>query len=146
MSAPTLPDQSAYLTTLTTAPAAAVKEFVEQLLDQLAAVEVIENRTGLVMLPYTDTAQGTPFFLGEVLVTEAHVRIGESQGYAACLGRDLEQALAIAIVDAILQNPLPNPAQSSCRAFIDAQAARLAEAEATLLRQVEATRVELEVF
>ncbi|MBC8100230.1 MAG: phosphonate C-P lyase system protein PhnG, partial [Armatimonadetes bacterium] len=89
------------LTTLTHAPPADVKAFAEDVLAQLGAVQVLVNRTGLVMLPYTDSAQGTVFHLGEVLVSEAHIRLPDgAEGYAMCTGRDLVQALAVAILDA----------------------------------------------
>jgi alpha-D-ribose 1-methylphosphonate 5-triphosphate synthase subunit PhnG len=141
-----LDEQGNYLAVLAGAPAAEVKAFVEDLLANLTYVEVIENRSGLVMLPYKDTVKGETFFLGEVLVSEAHVRVGTQEGYAACLSRDLEQALAIAILDALLQSPSNHPLQAACQAFVQTQAAAQAREDAELLRQVEATRVELEVF
>lgn len=141
-----LRDQSTYLSLLAAAPSEEVKAFVEKLLAELGPVEVIENRSGLVMLPYTDTVKGVAFFLGEVLVTEAHVRWGNREGYAACLSRDLEQALAIAILDALLQAPSDHPAHIASLHFVDTQATTQAASDEELLRQVEATRVELEVF
>jgi alpha-D-ribose 1-methylphosphonate 5-triphosphate synthase subunit PhnG len=136
--------QSEYLTTLTHAPAEAVKAVAETVIDQLGEITVITNRTGLVMLPYTDTVKGARFHLGEVLVSESHVRIGAgTEGYAVCMGRDLEQSLAIALIDAALQAEI---AVATLTAFIDAQATAQADADAALLRRVEKTRVELETF
>ncbi|MCX7739438.1 MAG: phosphonate C-P lyase system protein PhnG [Meiothermus sp.] len=137
--------QGRWLGVLARAEAEALKEFVEGLLPALEpyGLEVLENRTGLVMLPATDTARGTRFLVGEVLVAEARVRLGGSEGYAACLGRDLEQALAIAILDAALQEGLE---PGRIRAYVEQEAARQAEADAELARQVAATRVEMETF
>lgn len=136
--------QSHLLTTLTHAPADAVKLFADALIPELGDVQVLVNRTGLVMLPYTDSAYGTRFHLGEVLVSESRVRIGQgAEGYAACLGRDLEQSLAIALIDAAMQAGI---AAERITTFIDAQAAAQRDADELLLRQVEATRVELETF
>lgn len=132
-----------YLTVLTHAPADEVKTFVDSLLACLAEVQVLTNRTGLVMLPYTDTVQGTLFHLGEVLIAEAHVRVGEHEGYAACLGRDLQQALAIAILDAAIRG---GQATDKISRFVTTLAQLQAKADDLLLRQVEATRVELETF
>src|SRR5579859_4173059 len=95
-------DQSHYLSVLSRAAAPAVKQFADMLIPQLGAIEVVRNRTGLVMTPMVDTAEGSSFYLGEVLVAEALVRIGPIEGYGACLGRDLEQAVAIALIDAAL--------------------------------------------
>jgi alpha-D-ribose 1-methylphosphonate 5-triphosphate synthase subunit PhnG len=126
--------QSEYLTILTHAPAPAVKALAETVIPHLGSIQVLLNRTGLVMLPYTDTAQGARFHLGEVLVSESHVRIERGdQGYAVCTGHDLKQSLAIALLDEIL-------------AFVAEQARAQAEADTALLRSVEATRVEMETF
>lgn len=138
-------DQSRVLSTLTRAPAERVKALAEELLPALGEVEVLQNRTGLAMLPYRDSAQGELFHLGEVLVSEAHVRLGASgeEGYAACLGRDLELALAVALLDASLStNVMPGRLEP----FIAREEAALAAEEDALLRQVEATRVEMETF
>lgn len=136
--------QSEYLTILTHSPAEAVKTFVEEIIPQLGVLEVLINRTGLVMLPYTDTSTGTRFHLGEALVSEAHVRIGGStEGYAVCVGRDLQQALAAALLDAALTADIMT---DSIHAFIAEQQAVQQTADEQLLKQVEATRIEMETF
>jgi len=132
------------LTILTHSPAAAVRSFADDLLADLPPVTVLQNRTGLVMLPYTDTTQGTIFHLGEVLVSEAHVRLGESaEGYALVTGRDRLQALAVAVLDAAYAAALHT---ARIEAFLIEQAAAQQAADDLLLRQVEATRVEMETF
>src|SRR5258706_10926093 len=89
--------QSEYLSVLSQAPADAVKALAEEILPAVEPITVLTNRTGLVMLPYTDNAKGTIFHLGEVLVAEAHIRLGADEGgiegYGMCLGRDLVQAM-----------------------------------------------------
>jgi alpha-D-ribose 1-methylphosphonate 5-triphosphate synthase subunit PhnG len=137
------PGQWDALSVLTRAPPDPVKSFVDNLLPALGAVEVLHNRTGLVMLPLTESVQGATFYLGEVLVAEARVRLGNHDGYAACLGRDLQQALAIAILDAALAAGVH---RDRITTFVEALAADLAAADEHLLRQVEATRVEMETF
>jgi alpha-D-ribose 1-methylphosphonate 5-triphosphate synthase subunit PhnG len=136
-------DQSRYLSILSRAPAVAVKRFADDLIPALGSIEVLRNRTGLVMVPMTDSAQGARFFLGEALVAEAHVRLGQVEGYAACLGRDLEQALAIALIDAAIAGGV---ARAQIGSFILAQAAALEEAERRLAEEVDMTRVEMETF
>jgi len=136
-------DQSDYLSTLSNVPAERIKPFVDSILPDLGEVEVLSNRTGLVMLPYTDSVQNTTFHLGEVLVSEARVRLGDQEGYGACLGRDLEQSLAIAILDAALQaDRLADPIWH----FVRGEKSRQKQADDALLRQVEATRAEMETF
>lgn len=141
-------DQSTYLSILTAVPAAAVKELVEALLTRLSAVQVLASRTGLAMLPFTDSVKGVTFYLGETLLAEAHVQVGTQEGYAACLGRDLEQAIALAILDAVLQSneAALQAEQPTILAFVAAAAQQQDAEEAALLQKVAATRVELETF
>ena len=136
-------EQNEYLSLLSRAPVDAVKSFAEKIMPELGIIEVVRNGTGLVMLPMVDTVQATNFYLGEVLVAEAQVRLMGHEGYAACLGRDNQQALAIAIIDAAC---VLRVLQEAIAAFIQTQAEYLAETDEQLLRQVEATRVELETF
>ncbi len=136
--------QSDTLTILTHTPAAEVKTLAEAILPVLGDVRVLINRTGLVMLPYTDSAEGAIFHLGEVLVSEAHIELATGiQGYALCTGRDLVQALAIAVLDAALT---ANIQTEKITAFLQDQQQAQAAADDLLLRKVEATRVEMETF
>lgn len=141
-------EQSTYLSVLTATPAQQVKEFVEALLVRFSAVQVVASRTGLAMLPFTDSVKGVTFYLGEMLLAEAHVQVGEQAGYAACLGRDLEQAIALAILDALLQSKEASAIaeQPTILAFVAAAAQQQTEQEVALLQKVAATRVELETF
>ena len=136
--------QSEYLTLLTHAPSDAVKALAESLIPALGNVKVLVNRTGLIMLPYTDSAEGVIFHLGEALVSEAHVEIeGGVQGWAVCAGRDLVQALAVALIDAALTAGIES---ARIYAFLDVQSREQTAADELLLRKVEATRVEMETF
>lgn len=136
-------EQAELLSTLSRADAGAVKSFAEDLLPDLEPVEVLRNRTGLAMLPLRESAQGATFYVGEVLLAEAHVRAAGAEGYAACLGRDLEQALALALIDAAHRAGVAGPAILT---FARAQAAAIEAEDAALLREVERTRVDLETF
>ena len=139
-------DQSLCLSVLSRAPASEVKQFADGLIPELGKIEVLHNRTGLAMLPMRDPVQGATFYLGEVLLAEAHVRLTDHDiaGYAACLGPDVEHALAMALIDAA--NAAGLALQEEIADFVAAQAARLEAADQHLLRQVEATRVEMETF
>jgi alpha-D-ribose 1-methylphosphonate 5-triphosphate synthase subunit PhnG len=136
-------NQSNYLTVLTQAPAEHVKAFADSILPRLGPVTVRQNRTGLVMVPYQDSVQGTAFHLGEVLVAEATVSVGDQEGYGAVLGRDLAQACAVAILDAALQADI---LRAEIMAFVQTWAEQQSAADELLRRQVEATRVEMETF
>lgn len=133
----------AMLTTLARADEDGLKALAETLLDDLPDLEVLENRTGLVMVPMQDTAGGATFHLGEALVSEAHVTSGTAEGYGMRRGRDLEATLAMAIVDLAMALDLR---ADECRAFVDAETARQAAEDRETLCRVEATRVDMETF
>ncbi len=138
-----LEQQEEYLSVLCSTPAEALKAFVETLLPRLETIEVLQNRTGLIMLPYKESVKKTTFHLGEVLVAEARVKVNESEGYAACLGRDLEQAVGVAVLDAAMQGGV---LKEEILEFVSHQAALQKSQEETLMMQVESTRVEMETF
>ncbi|MEL7150785.1 MAG: phosphonate C-P lyase system protein PhnG [Pseudomonadota bacterium] len=120
-----------------------LKAFADPLVATLDDIEVIENRTGLVMLPMRDTAQGTHFHLGEVLMSEARIAVDGVEAFGMRRGRDLEAAMAMAVVDACLS--LGREAER-CADFIAAEARRLEVDDRETLRRVEATRVNMETF
>lgn len=120
-----------------------LKALADVLLDLMPDIEVLASRSGLVMLPMRDTARGVDFHLGEVLVAEAHLRAGAAQGYGMVVGRDLERAMAMAVVDAADALGL---SEGRIDAFLADEAAAQADADAARLRRIEATRVEMETF
>ncbi len=120
-----------------------LKVFAEPLIADLGDIEVLDNRSGLVMLPMQDTAQGTHFHLGEVLVSEAHIKAMGFEGYGMRRGRDLEAAMAMALVDLTVAAGI---AHSECGAFLRQEAAHQAAQDRDTLRRVEATRVDMETF
>ena len=120
-----------------------LKAFAETLIDELGEIEVLRSRTGLVMLPMRDTAKGTVFHLGEVLVSEAHVSAGGTEGYGMRRGHDLEAAMAMALVDLARAAGVRSEA---CAAFLKAEAQGQANEDRARLCKVEATRVDMETF
>jgi alpha-D-ribose 1-methylphosphonate 5-triphosphate synthase subunit PhnG len=134
------------LDTLARSDAGDLKRFAETLLPEIGAIEAVASRTGLVMLPFVDTVLNTAFHLGEVLVAEAHIRLGDHgslDGYGAVTGRDLERAMAMAVVDGALAAGIQATAIAN---FVEQQAARQAQEDTLRLRKVEATRVKMETF
>lgn len=120
-----------------------LKAFAETLIPHLGEIEVHENRTGLVMLPMQDTAQGTNFHLGEVLVSEARILAAGQEGYGMRRGRDLETAMAMALVDVAVAAGV---AHDACTTFITAAQTTQAQADHDRLCRIEATRVDMETF
>ena len=136
--------QSQTLEILTHAPTADVKRLADELLPLLGdGLTVAQNRTGLVMLPCRDTVHGTLFHLGEVLIAEAEVQRDGLTGYGAMLGRDLEGALAIALVDLAWQAGID---AERVTAFLEAADKDQQQSHDELFQKVEATRVQMETF
>ena len=133
------------LETLAAMDPAALKAAAEAILPMLGAVEVTTSRTGLVMLPMRDTVQGAAFFFGDVLVAEAQVRLGAHgvEGYGMVVGRDLERAMAMALIDAARAAGIET---ERLDALLAQAAEKIAADEADLLRRIAATRVEMETF
>lgn len=134
---------STLLGILARSEASVLKGFAEELLTQIDDVTVIQNRTGLVMLPMADTVKGTSFHLGEVLMSEAHIQALGYHGYAMRRGRDLEAVMAAAVIDVAWQADLE---VKRIDTFVEKQASLLAAADNEQMRAVEATRVSMETF
>lgn len=136
--------QEEYLTVLTHSPADDVKQLADDVLESVGEVNVLKNQTGLAMVPYVDSANGTVFHLGEVLIAEAHVSLSDgTEGYGMVMGRDNTFALAVAILDASMQQ---QHMVDTINRFLVEQEKLQQQADSDLLRKVEATRVEMETF
>lgn len=121
-----------------------LKALAESLLDRLGDITVIGNRTGLVMVPMRDTVENVDFHLGEVLVSEAHIAGADGRiGYGMITGRDLERAMAMAVIDLALA---VEPTSDAITQFMATERAHLARLDDARMRRVEATRVEMETF
>ena len=121
-----------------------LKQLAETLLNDMGEITVVANRTGHVMVPMRDTEQNVDFHLGEVLVSEAHIAGAEGRiGYGMITGRDLERAMAMAVVDLSLAGDAQAEAALH---FIETERLHQAALDEALMRRVEATRVEMETF
>lgn len=138
------PDHADALNLLARARPEGLKALAESLLDDLGEIAVIANRTGLVMVPMRDTVENVDFHLGEVLVSEAHITDARGRvGYGMITGRDLERAMAMAVIDLALAVELKSAAINQ---FMDAERTHVAQLDDARMRRVEATRVEMETF
>ena len=121
-----------------------LKRHAEALLTDLGDITVIANRTGLVMVPMRDTVGQVDFHLGEVLVSEARItNRGGHVGYGMVTGRDLERAMAMAVVDLSVD---ARGMDAATARFLADEKSHMAQADEKRMRQVEATRVEMETF
>ncbi|KAA1180181.1 phosphonate C-P lyase system protein PhnG [Rhizobium tropici] len=133
------------LETLAAGRPANIKAVAEKVLDTLGGVDVVLNRTGLAMLPLIDTVRSTAFHLGEVLVSEAHIRVPDRdvEGYGAIVGGDLEHVMAMAVIDAAIA---AGHQTDLILELLNAERRHQEEEDRQLLQKVEATRVQMETF
>jgi alpha-D-ribose 1-methylphosphonate 5-triphosphate synthase subunit PhnG len=107
----------------------------------LGVRELKPTESGLVMLRGRAGGDGAPFNLGEATVTRSVVELESGErGHGHVLGRDLERAVRVAILDALWQ-------RETDRAVVEARvlapiAARLAAARAKNAAETAATRVD----
>jgi alpha-D-ribose 1-methylphosphonate 5-triphosphate synthase subunit PhnG len=73
--------------------------------------------TCLAMMQTVDSVGETPFYLGEVLMCEAAVRVDEVIGYGFALEDEPGRAWCLAVIDAALAAGLPE--EQEIRAAID---------------------------
>lgn len=137
-------DHRATLDILARARPERLKALAETLLERMGEITVLANRTGLVMVPMRDTVENVDFHLGEVLVSEAHIADAAGHvGYGMVTGRDLERAMAMAVLDLRIATIGEEPVT---RDFLFEERTHLAAEDEKRMRQVEATRVEMETF
>ena len=121
-----------------------LKHHAETLLCDMGEITVVANRTGLVMVPMRDTVQNVDFHLGEVLVSEAQITDPAGHvGYGMVTGRGLECAMAMAVIDLSVA---ARGRDGATAGFLAEEKAHQTQVDAERMRQVEATRVEMETF
>jgi alpha-D-ribose 1-methylphosphonate 5-triphosphate synthase subunit PhnG len=103
-------------------------------ISQSSDLEMVhEPQEGLVMVKMRDTARKTQFYLGEVLVTEARVRINGTAGLGIVQGTKPDLARDLAIIDAAWNGNHPSLEKwtdeiQSCKAQVKIQEQKKAQA------------------
>lgn len=69
--------------------------------------EITAPKYGMTMIKMRETAKNSLFYMGEVLVTEAKVEIGNRIGIGIVAGMEVELAKHLAIIDAAYKADLP---------------------------------------
>lgn len=70
-------------------------------------IEIQAPREGLVMIKMRESAQQSLFYIGETLVTETKVKVGEAFGLGLVREYEPELSKALAIIDAAYNGQLP---------------------------------------
>ncbi len=98
-----------------------------------------EPQEGLVMIKMREQARNSLFYLGEVLVTEAKVRVNGIAGLGLVQGSDSDLARNLAIIDAVWDCSLPE--QSSWEKLLQQAEQRVVAREREENGRVQETRV-----
>ena len=108
-------------------------------------VQILEApETCTVMLQATDSVALTPFYLGEVLITEAAVSLDGVTGYGFALEDDPERAVCGAIIDAALSAGVSE--EPYIREVIAAEEQRVISCRQTEAGLVAATKVNFAIM
>ncbi|MFE3280713.1 phosphonate C-P lyase system protein PhnG [Nocardia sp. NPDC059239] len=83
-------------------------EAADAVLADYAAAKLQGPQLGTVLFQVREPIEHRRFYLGDVLVTEARVRIADNEGWAMRLGDDPEATVAAAVCDAALQFENPH--------------------------------------
>lgn len=100
--------------------------------------------TCTVMMQAVDSVGQTPFYLGEVLMTEAAVAIDGKTGFGFALEDEPERAVCIAVIDAALAAGVPECGY--IRGVIDDEAERISVLSRQEKGLVAATRVNFAIM
>jgi alpha-D-ribose 1-methylphosphonate 5-triphosphate synthase subunit PhnG len=119
-----------------------------QLAEEIAQkhhIQILHHpETCTVMLQAIDSVGLTPFYLGEVLMTETAVLIKGITGYGFAMEDDPERAICAAIIDAALRANVPE--ESDIRKVISAEKERVAERRQQEMSLVASTKVNFAIM
>ena len=97
-----------------------IEAFVHRTCDT-EQVEILDEPSGaMVMMKHRDPLEKTPFYLGEVFVTQCTVKVSGHIGYGCVIGSDVKRAMYAAICDAVWGGDLPLK-EELCAAVRNAQ-------------------------
>ena len=82
-------------------------EMAKEILEQYEVEEIQPPRQGLTMIKLRESAKNSLFYIGEVLVTETKVKIGNSFGTGIVMEENNQLSKALAIIDAAYKENLP---------------------------------------
>ncbi|MEG0259111.1 MAG: phosphonate C-P lyase system protein PhnG [Lysinibacillus sp.] len=111
---------------------------------QYELIEIQAPREGLVMVKMRESAQQSQFYIGEMLVTETKVKIGEDFGLGLVREYDPELSKALAIIDAAYNGQLPEVAV--WEGIFTKLSQRLELEQQDIKRSIERTKVQFDTM
>lgn len=102
-----IPPRSQWLRLWSAMPATSTKALAVALADRYRVEDLELPRSGLGLLPLTDSALGDDYFIGEIPLAQAHVRLSDNdagcaEGAATLLDDRAGVARALAVLDAVV--------------------------------------------
>ncbi|MEK4629088.1 MULTISPECIES: phosphonate C-P lyase system protein PhnG [unclassified Solibacillus] len=82
-------------------------DMAQTMIENYEVFDLQPAREGLVMIKLRESAQQSLFYIGEVLVTEAKVKLQNALGVGLVIEHEPELARALAIIDAAYNANLP---------------------------------------
>lgn len=122
-----------------------LSQLAHSVLAAVPEIRVIKPpQMGLVMMRARETVENQPFNLGEVLVTECTVALGEATGWGCCLGDDPDRAYHLAVLDLALH--LGVGPVDRIEAALLAQEERILQEDRAEFANIARSRVQFEVL
>jgi len=85
-----------------------IEDVAKLVLEDAPDAEIIRGpRVGLVMMQAKESVEDEIFNLGEVLVSECAVTLGNFVGWGICMGENLKRASNLALIDLAFEASLP---------------------------------------
>ncbi|CAM5539541.1 hypothetical protein TMEC54S_00031 [Thauera mechernichensis] len=102
-----IPPRGQWLRLWSALPAAPIKALADELAGRYQVEDMALAQSGLGLMPVTDSALGDTYFIGEIPLASAHVRLanaesGQTEGAATLVDDRAGVARALAILDAVL--------------------------------------------
>ncbi len=107
-------------------------------------VKAIKQNTALIMMRARDSVEREVFNLGEVLVSEAWVKVSGVLGYSLVLGDDTEKALAGAVLDAACE--IKHPFSEKIITILNQEKNYYEKERTKEYAKIKSTKVEFEVM
>lgn len=82
-------------------------EMANEIIGNYEVQEIQPPRQGLTMIKLRESAKNSLFYIGEVLVTETKVKIGNSFGTGIVMEENNDLSKALAVIDAAYKGNLP---------------------------------------
>lgn len=120
------------------------EKLADMVLDRSGIKIVREPRTCLVMMKTLDSVEQAPFYLGEVLITEAAVELDGITGFGFALENQPVKALCFAVMEAALE--ANHETAPLIREALEVQAAALEKRRRRERSMLAGTRVNFDVM